>query len=98
MYLLTCCLGRATLALPILLDRLVRHTVRLVGPVVAAYVLLADRAALFQIVCAHLRQANSGFDVISLRARKGQMCVAKNVFSTVGHRLFLSFRAHREQG
>ena len=71
MYLLTGCLGSATLALPILLDRLVRDTIRLVGPVVAAYVLLADRAALFQIVCAHLRQANSGFDGIGLRVPKG---------------------------
>ena len=43
---LTDCLGRATLALPIFLDRLVHDTIRLVGPAVAAQVLVADRAAL----------------------------------------------------
>ena len=52
---LTGCLGRATLALPILLDRLVRDTIRLVGSAVAAQVLVADRAAFFPIVCALLR-------------------------------------------
>ena len=68
---LTGCLGRATLALPIFLDRLVRDTIRLVGSAVAAQVLVADRAALFPIVCALLRQANSVLDGIGLRVRKG---------------------------
>ena len=67
---LTGCLGRATLELPIFLGRLVRDTIRLVGSAVAAQVLVADRAALFPIVCAFLRQANSVFDGIGLRVPK----------------------------
>ena len=58
-------------ALPIFLDRLVRDTICLVGSAVAAQVLVADRATLFPIVCALLRQANSVFDGIGLRVRKG---------------------------
>ena len=52
-------------------DRLVCDTIRLVGSAVAAQVLVADRAALFPIVCALFRQTNSVFDDIGLRVCKG---------------------------
>ena len=68
---LTGCLGRATLALPIFLGRLVCDTIRLVGSAVAAQVLVEDKATLFPVVCVLLHQANPVFDGIGLRVCKG---------------------------
>ena len=65
------CLSKATLTLPIFIHRLVCDTTCLLGSAVEAQVLVADRAALFPIVCAHLHQANSVFDGIGLRLCKG---------------------------